>query len=173
MAALLAKRGFRWIKGDELARSLYRPGSAVWKSLKREFGGTILGPKGRVDRKALGSLVFRDRRALSRLNALVHPALVRLIRAKLRGASRVCVDMAVYFQAGAPDFGGKLCLVEASKALRIRRLVGKGLSPERAKAQASSLRFTMAQRRACHAVLRNEGNAGALRRSVELLLHTL
>jgi dephospho-CoA kinase len=50
------------------------------------FGASVLAPDGSVDRRALGRIVFGDASELSRLNALVQPRLLRLVRLALEGA---------------------------------------------------------------------------------------
>jgi hypothetical protein len=55
-------------------------------------------------------------------------------------------DLAVYFDAGAPEFGLPIVLVEAPASLRRRRLRELGLPARRAGARAAALRFGAAER---------------------------
>lgn len=57
----------------------------VEEALVIAFGRGIVGPGG-IDRAALGRIVFRDRAALDRLNAIVQPALLASVREALRSA---------------------------------------------------------------------------------------
>lgn len=166
----MARKGFRWIKGDDVARSLYLPGKPVWRAIRREFGEPYLRA-GRIDRKKLGALVFSSPSALRRLNGIVHPALVREIRQRLVKASKACVDMAVYFQAGAPKLGGRIFLVDAPLSLRVARLKRRGMDAARAKAQARALRFGTAERRRCDAVIMNAGTLSALHQKMATALN--
>lgn len=43
----------------------------------REFGAGILDADGAIDRRSLASMVFVDAEKLARLNAIVHPAVIR------------------------------------------------------------------------------------------------
>ena len=73
----LASYGCYLIRADELGHEVEAPGGEAYEPVVREFGREILGPDGSIDRKRLAARVFADAEALARLNALVHPAVVR------------------------------------------------------------------------------------------------
>jgi dephospho-CoA kinase len=170
VAAVLARKGFRWIKGDEIARSLYQPGKPVWRSIRRVFGPDVFRA-GRVDRKKLGTLIFSSAIERKRLNKIVFPALLKQIRHLLSKAPKACVDMAVYFQAGSPPLGGPVVLVDAPLKLRVTRLMQRGLDPRRAQAQARALHFSKAERKRCDLILVNSGSLDALRQKMATALN--
>jgi dephospho-CoA kinase len=105
-----------------------------------------------------------------RLEKLLFPELVRRLRAMTKPLAKHCVDMAVYFNAGEPKFGGKVILVDAPLSLRVKRLKKRGLSPQRALAQAKALSFGPAQRRKSDLVLNNAGSEKQLFSSINRLL---
>jgi len=163
-ARILASKGYRWIKADELAKGLYEPGKPAYAAIRRVFGPSYLDSKGRVDRHKLGALVFSKPSALKKLNAILHPALVKALRGELRAPGpRACVDMAVYFEAGAPDFKARVLIVDAPLGLRIKRLMARGADLKRAQAQAKALKFGPRQRRAAEAQLLNDGSTADLK----------
>ena len=82
-AGILAAEGFPVLYADKVAHDLYQPGSAVVLELARAFGDAVLTPSGEVDRSVLGSLVFGNRERLDRLNAIVHPQLLRELSRRL------------------------------------------------------------------------------------------
>ncbi len=53
------------------------PGGEAYQQVVEEFGGTILGAEGAIDRRALAAEVFGSPDRLARLNSLVHPPVVR------------------------------------------------------------------------------------------------
>jgi dephospho-CoA kinase len=69
----LAGLGCLLIQADELGRQVQEPGGEAYGDIVREFGPEILDPKGFIDRRQLGRIVFHDPERLERLNALVHP----------------------------------------------------------------------------------------------------
>lgn len=157
LAVALERRGWQRLDGDALARSLYVPGSALMKDLLRVFGRGILQADQSLDRVRLGEIVFPSLAQRKRLNALVYPrflrALKRAISTARRQKRRLVADVAVYFDAGAPELGLPVVLVDAPVGIRVQRLLTRGMSPARARAQAKALRFGPAERRLSAAVL--------------------
>jgi dephospho-CoA kinase len=150
LAKRLAGAGWIHLDGDQLAKSLYKPGSGLMRSLVREFGTRILRPQGFLDAHALGEIVFSSPARLKTLNRLVHPRFLRALRSEIRrarAAGRALVaDVPVYFDLGAPALGMPVVVVTAPLKLRVARLRASGLSAARAARRARALRFGPAQR---------------------------
>ena len=90
----LRARGAVVIDADAIVRQLQRPGMPVLAAIVERFGHGILTPDGALDRAGLAAIVFGDDEALSALNAIVHPAVVLEIAARvdaLRGSDAVVV----------------------------------------------------------------------------------
>jgi dephospho-CoA kinase len=108
----------------------------VEEALVIAFGPGIVGPSGGIDRTALGRVVFRDRGALDRLNAIVQPALLAAVREALRtapGPVTVLDAALIPFWRLEPDLDG---VVEVTAALdaRVRRLAAaRGLGEAEAR----------------------------------------
>ena len=71
---LFQKRGAYIIDVDVLAHMVEEPGSSVWNRIVEHFGREILDKDDRINREALGGIVFRDSEKLKKLNSIVHPA---------------------------------------------------------------------------------------------------
>jgi dephospho-CoA kinase len=81
VARMLARRpGIAYVNCDELAWGTYRPGGPAYARLLARFGEGILSPDARVDRSALGQLVFSDPQAKADLEAIVHPLVLLEVR---------------------------------------------------------------------------------------------
>jgi dephospho-CoA kinase len=76
VATMLAELGARLIDADALAHEVIRADTPAWQRVVQEFGSDILQQNGQIDRARLGALVFADRQALARLEAIVHPAVI-------------------------------------------------------------------------------------------------
>ncbi len=61
------------IDDDQIAHDLMEPGQASWQAIKDYFGSEYLNDDQTINRKKLGQLVFKDSRALTKLNELTHP----------------------------------------------------------------------------------------------------
>lgn len=70
----LAARGAVVVDADVLARDVVEPGTPGLAAVVERFGDGVLGSDGRLDRAALGRIVFADPGARRDLEAIVHPA---------------------------------------------------------------------------------------------------
>jgi dephospho-CoA kinase len=73
----LAGWGCFVIQADEIGRQVMAPGGEAYDGVVREFGREILAPDGSIDRPRLAAQVFQNPERLARLNALVHPPVLR------------------------------------------------------------------------------------------------
>lgn len=118
---------------DAVAHALCRPGRPAYRRIVSLFGPRCVGPGGRLDRKALGRVVFADPLKRRRLESVTHPLIIREMRRWMRGTSaRVkIVDVPLLFEKKmSKEFDAAIC-VTASLALRRRRVRRRdGLNPE-------------------------------------------
>jgi len=77
VAMMFIELGCHLIDADRITHELFQPGQTVYESVVQAFGDRILASDGRIDRKTLGEIVFSDPQARSKLNALVHPAVIQ------------------------------------------------------------------------------------------------
>lgn len=79
VCAMLAKRGVLVFDADAYVHRLYRNRkSPVYKKVAAAFPQVLT--RGVIDRRALGRLVFNNARARMRLEALVHPPVIKALR---------------------------------------------------------------------------------------------
>ncbi len=105
VARMMARQGLEVIDADRVGHEvLERPG--VKRALREAFGPDIFGPDGAVDRARLGRLAFGCKDRLERLNAIVHPPMLREIERRVRQARKgaagraVVLDMALLIETG-------------------------------------------------------------------------
>ena len=72
----LESHGAMLIDLDELAKSLYVPGSDIVNALAEEFGWDILDGEGGIRRNVLAARAFASPDTVARLNGIVHPVLI-------------------------------------------------------------------------------------------------
>lgn len=110
--------------------------AAVKEVLKRQevvntlvgwWGRSILDEEGRVDRKKVADVVFKDSYERRRLEALVHPLVresrgVLIERARAAGAKGVVIDAPLLFEAGVDAECDAVVFVEATRAVRLGRV---------------------------------------------------
>jgi dephospho-CoA kinase len=64
--------GWSVIDADEIAHEVTQPGAAAYARLRDAFGDAVLNADKTIDRAFLADVVFHDRTALRRLNAITH-----------------------------------------------------------------------------------------------------
>ncbi len=129
----------RYIDADALVHSLYEPGQPVATRIAHTFGPSVLTPEGRVDRQALGKIVFHDPEALRRLEAIVHPAVGMAILQELNQVSPsgiAIIDAVKLLEGGTAALCQSKWLVICSPEQELRRLIERNqLSEEEAQAR--------------------------------------
>jgi len=136
VAKMLKRLGATVLDADELAHRAIEPGTAAWRRIRRQFGKTVFHPDGTIHRRALGELVFRDPVALARLEAMVHPAVIRETRRALRALKRhkrarcVVLDVPLLLETGMQRLVNAIVVVSAPDEVQRRRLRAKGLTNE-------------------------------------------
>lgn len=131
VAAMFRRKGVRVIDADRIAHSLVAPGSAGYRAVVREFGSGILASDGRIDRRRLGQRIFSERRHRDKLNAILHPRIIRRIKAAANAAEEpiVVIDAPLLFETGLEKTVDTVIVVTASRRKQIERLkVRTGLS---------------------------------------------
>ncbi|MXY42732.1 MAG: dephospho-CoA kinase [Dehalococcoidia bacterium] len=95
VSRLLNELGAEIIEADKVAHEAYEPGTPGWREVVEAFGEGVLDADGRIDRKALGGIVFGDEEARERLNAIVHPIVRRLLEERIAELERQGTSVAV------------------------------------------------------------------------------
>ena len=133
------------IDADELARHVVEPGKPAWRAIAKLFGKTVLSSDRSLDRRALGSIVFRNRTKRRQLERIIHPRvareqqrLVRLI-AKRKPHAVILYEVPLLFEAGVDKRVDKIVVVTADRNTQIARLKKRnGLSRTEALRRISS-----------------------------------
>lgn len=170
VGAMLRDLGAEVIDADEATHSVYEPGGPAFDAVVREFGPEYLRD-GHIDRKRLGELVFNDADARHRLNAIVHPRVrewmaARTAEAVERGARVIVQEVPLIFESGLARLFDHVVLVYVPEPVQVQRLIGRGLSEERAHAMIASQMPIEEKRRLANHVIDNSGGREATRGQV-------
>ncbi|MGO9467771.1 MAG: dephospho-CoA kinase [Isosphaeraceae bacterium] len=135
VAAILAARGGVVIDADSVGHELLTD-PEVRDQIVARFGDSILdrkvcgGSSGpRIDRAALGAIVFADPAKRGELEAIVHPRMRDRFRCEIerltrRGGARVIVlDAAILLEAGWDELCDRVVFVDAPRSVRHERVV--------------------------------------------------
>ena len=131
VATLLRDLGAEIIDADVLAREVVEPGEPALDEIVTEFGRSVLESTGRLDRKALGAIVFAEPERRRKLEAITHPrirerfqrGLDALAARDFRGL--VFFDAAVMIESGNYRNMDRLVVVVADEPTQITRLMAR------------------------------------------------
>lgn len=139
VSALLAQRGAVIVDADAITREVQQPGSPVLTELAESFGSNVIADDGTLDRAAVASVVFGDPEALKKLNAIVHPAVGRLMNERIieqRSTDNVVIlDIPLLTENPREGLQGRI-VVDVPVETQVERLVRfRGFSEEDARAR--------------------------------------
>jgi len=127
VAGIFAAYGARVIDADKIARAAVRRGSKVYKKIVSSFGSRVLAKGKVIDRRKLAGLVFNDPKQLKRLNAIIHPEIIRIIKAKINSIKKgvIVLYAPLLLEANLKRMLDCLVVVKISRDKQFSRLVKK------------------------------------------------
>lgn len=138
VARRFAERGLDVIDADRVARDVVEPGTDGLAAVVRAFGEAILTSDGRLDRPALGRIVFGDHEARGRLEAIVHPRIAAETQRRAAvlaqgGKTLACYEAALLVESGMQDAFRPLVVVSLPPEVQRARLMDRdGVDEEEA-----------------------------------------
>ena len=139
---LAADRGALAIDADKVVHELMASDANMQAAIGVAFGPEVRRSDGRIDRQALGDIVFSDPEAMRDLEAMVHPAVRQELARRVveSNASIVFIEAIKLLESGLADACHQIWVTRCSKQRQLERLrVCRGLETqaavERIKAQ--------------------------------------
>lgn len=170
VSAILAELGAEVIDADRLVHRLMEPGTETWRAILARFGSAVQLPDGRIDRKALGEIVFRDPAALAGLESILHPGARRLAEELIAASdSRVIVLEAIkLIEAGWTERVDAVWVVVCPRPRQVERLMrDRGLTKEEAELRIDAQGPQAEKVRHADVVIENSGSLDETRQQVE------
>jgi dephospho-CoA kinase len=136
VAAMMRALGCHIIEADPLAHKLIEPGQTAFQEVVRAFGADILHSDGHVDRAKLGAIVFADMDKLLRLNAIVHPRVLKELErlfseyAVANPQGVAVIEAALLVEAGYVKHLDRLVVAWCKPEQQMERLLARGMSRE-------------------------------------------
>ena len=127
VAKIFKSFGAKVIDADKIAHKLIKPGTTVYHKIVAIFGSRILKKDKTIDRAKLSEVVFNNHKELERLNKIVHPAVIRIIKDELSRTFQkaTVLDAPLFFEAGLGHLVDKIIVVTLSRQKQLRRLLKK------------------------------------------------
>ena len=114
---------------DALAKDLTNTDSEIKQKLAKEFGSDIFKSDGTLDRSRMAGLVFEDKSLKTKLDKIVHPHVLALLKKEISSFKRqanhpvLFVEAALLYEAGADEMLDYTIVVDAGEEERIKRLM--------------------------------------------------
>lgn len=129
VARTLGGHGWRLVDVDSMGHEVVDGSESIQKALAEHFGGDIIAPDGKTNRRLLATRAFEKPELTERLNRIVHPELIARLRGRIRNQRQkgelTVVDCALIFEWGMEHEFDFVISVQAELELRIERLVNR------------------------------------------------
>jgi dephospho-CoA kinase len=142
--ARIAARGVPTLDADTIVHTLFLPGADAVAEVARRFGPGVVQDDGRVDRRALGALVFGDPAARRDLEAIVHPRVYARIAEwaaapAQAGAPWILADIPLLFETRHEHDFDRVIVARCAPGVQLQRLMHRdGLSETEALARLAA-----------------------------------
>lgn len=176
VARFLEGRGAVHLDIDRLAHELEEPGGPVWKEIVASFGTDILAANRTIDRDKLGEVVFPNPEKRELLNRIVHPAVYRAWKDRVRGIGKsredaiVISDIPLLIEVGWEKDVDLVLLVHIPPDEQVRRIMKRnGITRREALERLHSQMPIDDKLRYAQIVIHNEGTMAETQRQIDLL----
>lgn len=125
VAARLAARGWVIVEADQIGHDVLEPDGTAFPAVSARWPEVVRD--GRIDRRALGQMVFASEMELAELESLTHPAIRAAIANRMVGHAKVALEIPLLndWVASWPKV-----VVDAAEELRRTRLARRGLTDD-------------------------------------------
>jgi dephospho-CoA kinase len=176
-AQLFRRRGVAVYDADRAVHSLSAKGGRAVPAIARAFPGVVAD--GAVDRKKLGALVFKDGKALKKLESILHPLVAEerqafLRRMRARRQRVVVLDIPLLFETGNQSLADVIVVVSAPPFLQTARVMKRpGMTAGKLAGILSHQMPDREKRRRADLVVRTGAGKRAALRQIDRLLAEL
>lgn len=124
---MLEHMGAFGIDADALSHRVIAKGAPGYQPVIEMFGRWVVGPDGEIDRGRLGRVVFADKEALTRLEAIIHPLVQQAIDWMIRRSSKkvIVIEAIKLLEAGLGQNCDSIWVVTAPPQVQLQRLMQK------------------------------------------------
>lgn len=162
IGGMFRQLGAHVIESDHMARLAVEPPSPLLPLLAKTFGPEVLDKDGRLRRKFLREIVFKNQEARKQLNALLHPHIEKML---LREASRISdpdpviiFDIPLLFEIGWQNKFPVIILVYTPPDEQLKRLMERdSINMDEAEAALSAQWPIDKKKQEAHFIIDNSG----------------
>lgn len=180
VAAELRRLGLPVFDADEASRQAVAAGSEGLKLVQQTFGSEYLTPTGELNREKVAALVFRDKEALKKLEAIIHKIVLSevdcfLQECRSQGCQAAVLDVPLLIECGWHGKVDVVWLVAVSIEEQIKRAMLRSGMPEADVKRRIAAQMSLEEKKAYAGVVFDnsgelENTLSAVRKEVKKIL---
>ena len=137
VSGILKEKGLVVLDADEISRNVTEPGGKAIPAIAEAFGPRVVNASGVMNRKAVSSIVFSDKKKLDVLSTIVHQYVFeemedRLEKEREKGTKCVVLDVPIPVKKFT-DMCNQIWVVTCDDEVRLARLAKRGIDRDEAK----------------------------------------
>jgi len=179
VSGMLRDHDCQVLAADPLGHELLEPGQAAYEEVVREFGKEVLADSGKVDRKKLGAIVFADPAKRAKLNWILHPKILDVIRQWFKALDRpggpefAVLEAALIYEAAVNKELNRVVVCWCEPEQQLERLETRGLTSEEARRRIAAQMPVEEKKRLADEVIDCSGSLEETERQVVQLIEKL
>lgn len=125
VAMILKSFGAQIIDADKIAHAVIKPSGEIYKRIIHTFGKNLLKKNRSIDRNRLAEIVFNNKDLLGRLNKIIHPEIIRIIKSQIKTSSKkvVILDAPLLIETGLRKLVDRLIVVKINPKKQLQRIL--------------------------------------------------
>lgn len=129
VSKIFNEKGIKIINLDEISHDIIDRKNIVDKLIDN-FGNSIFDKNtNQISRKELGKIVFKDKEKLKKLNSIMHPEILKIMREKIKFYKEVekekiiIVEVPLLFEINLEKEFDKVILVYSNRETQVKRII--------------------------------------------------
>ncbi|OHB56717.1 MAG: dephospho-CoA kinase [Planctomycetes bacterium GWF2_42_9] len=179
VAKVLLEMGCGVVDADKIAKDLLF-NNQVKDEIRAAFGDTVFDSAGNIDKPKLAEAVFDDSAAVSKINSIIHPRVMRKTQGLIEqfqaddGIKAVVLDIPLLMEVGWEKRCDKLIFVASEEHIRLERAAKKGKFDEKLLKKREKFQISLdKKRKISHYILNNNENLSELTEQISEIFPAL
>jgi dephospho-CoA kinase len=179
VAAILRDLDYPVLDADPIGHEMLEPDQPTYDEIVHEFGKEILDAGGQVNRGKLARIVFADAQKRDRLNHILHPRILTVVRKwfaaldRPRGPDLAIVEAALIIEAGYDKDLDRVIVCCCRPDQQLERLLERGMTTEQAQQRIAAQMPMEEKSRLAHEVIDCSGSIEATEEQIAETLKRL
>lgn len=174
VSRFLIEHDFQVVDADKITHQAYEKGTVCYQKIIQIFD--CLDENQSIDRKKLGNIVFHDHLQKKRLESIVHPYVVSVIKKEIEESKEdiIFLDVPLLFEAHLEYLCDKIIVVYVDEKTQIKRLMERNqIDEENAKHLISQQLSLEEKKDRADYIIDNSDDLVSLYKNVEEMLEVI